>query len=81
MAKLISPLIRRQVPKQTIDAMEKLPEAQRVVVHLHRFEGLTFGEIAKVLGANESAVRVRAFRAYEVLRNALRDTALPTETP
>ena len=27
-------------------AIDGLPEAQRVVVLLHRFEGLTFGEIA-----------------------------------
>lgn len=52
-------------------AIDALPASQRVVVHLHRFEGMTFGEIGKVLGAKEGAVRVRAFRAYETLRTAL----------
>lgn len=52
-------------------AIDALPASQRVVVHLHRFEGMTFGEIGAVLGAKEGAVRIRAFRAYETLRNAL----------
>lgn len=60
---------RARAVRQAVDA---LPESQRVVVHLHRFEGLTFGQIAEVLGVKEGAVRVRAFRAYEVLRERLR---------
>lgn len=54
-------------------ALEKLPEPQRVVVHLHRFEGLGFAEIGKVLGITEVAARVRAFRAYDRLRELLVD--------
>jgi len=53
------------------DALEQLPESQRVVIHLHRYERMTFGEIAAVLGTSEVAVRGRAFRAYERLRKAL----------
>lgn len=60
-------------------AIQALPEAQRAVVLLHRYEGLTFGEIAEALSVaegkpvQEGAVRVRAFRAYETLRAALHD--------
>ncbi len=60
-------------------AVDGLPEGQRMVVILHRFEGLTFGEIAGVVSeaegkaVTEGAIRVRAFRAYEVLRGALAD--------
>jgi len=50
-----------------------LPETQRVVVHLNRFEGMTFFEIAQVLGTTEGAVKLRAFRAYERLRRLLRE--------
>lgn len=53
------------------EAVERLPETQRVVLHLHRFEGMSFGEIARVLELKEGAVRVRAFRAYETLRKLL----------
>ena len=49
-------------------ALAELPESQRVVVVLHRYEGLTFGEIARALGTTEGAVKLRAFRAYERLR-------------
>ncbi len=57
------------------DALERLPESQRVVVHLHRFEGMTFGEIARVLGTTEGAVKLRAFRAYATLRKELQEAA------
>jgi RNA polymerase sigma-70 factor (ECF subfamily) len=36
-----------------------------------RFEGLSVHEAAQVLGATEGAVKLRAFRAYEALREAL----------
>ena len=52
-------------------ALERLPESQRVVIHLHRYEEMTFREIAQVLGLSEVAVRGRAFRAYEQLREDL----------
>jgi len=54
-------------------ALEGLPEPQRVVVHLHRFEELGFAEIGRVLGISEGAARIRAFRAYRQLRGALAD--------
>lgn len=56
-------------------ALAELPESQRVVVVLHRYEGLTFGEIARALGTTEGAVKLRAFRAYERLRVRLASLA------
>lgn len=53
-------------------AMNRLPESQRAVLHLHLHEELTFEEIAEVLGTSPGAVRVRASRAYERLRKSLR---------
>ena len=52
-------------------ALDRLPESQRIVLHLHRFEDMSFGQIAQVLELKEGAVRVRAFRAYETLRKLL----------
>jgi RNA polymerase sigma-70 factor (ECF subfamily) len=52
-------------------AVDALPESQRVVVHLNRYEGMTFAEIARVLGTTEGAVKLRAFRAYGTLREKL----------
>ena len=52
-------------------ALEALPEAQRAVIHLHRYEGMTFAEIARVLGTTPGAAKLRAFRGYETLRQKL----------
>jgi RNA polymerase sigma-70 factor (ECF subfamily) len=53
-------------------AVMRLPESQRMVVHLHRYEDMTFEQIAGIMGTTPGAVRVRASRAYERLRDELR---------
>jgi len=58
--------------KSVRDAIEALPAGYRMVVHLHRFEGLSFPEIGAVLGCSAGAARIRAFRAYAILREQLR---------
>lgn len=52
-------------------ALAALPESQRAVLVLHHYEGMTFGEIAAVLSTTEGAARIRAFRAYERIREVL----------
>jgi RNA polymerase sigma-70 factor (ECF subfamily) len=52
-------------------ALEMLPEGQRVPIMLHRFEGMSFAEIAESMGLTESAVKVRAHRGYARLRELL----------
>jgi RNA polymerase sigma-70 factor (ECF subfamily) len=39
---------------------------------MHRFQNLSFAEIAEALDLSESAVKVRAHRGYERLRALLR---------
>lgn len=53
------------------EAIDRLPESQRAVLYLHRYEEMTFVEIAQALGTTEGAVKLRAFRAYETLRRDL----------
>jgi RNA polymerase sigma factor (sigma-70 family) len=53
-------------------ALAQLPESWRLAVVLHRFEGLSLTEIAEVLGTTETAVKLRAHRGYERLRELLR---------
>jgi len=54
-------------------ALDGLPESQRTVIHLHRYEGMTFAEIARALDTTEGAVKLRAFRGYERLREQLKE--------
>jgi RNA polymerase sigma-70 factor (ECF subfamily) len=56
-----------RVRPQMQTALDGLPESQRVVIHLHRYERMNFAEIAAVLGTTEDSVKRRAFRAYERL--------------
>jgi RNA polymerase sigma-70 factor (ECF subfamily) len=63
----------RDVAKRVRAALDALPESQRAVIHLHRYEGMTFAQIAGVLSTSEVAVRGRAFRAYAQLRKQLAD--------
>jgi RNA polymerase sigma factor (sigma-70 family) len=49
-------------------ALADLPDSQREVIMLHWFEGLTFREVAEVVGATPTAVKVRAHRGYAKLR-------------
>jgi RNA polymerase sigma-70 factor, ECF subfamily len=49
--------------RATRRAIEKLPAGQRAVLVLARFEGLSYRQIAEVLGITEGAVESRLFRA------------------
>ena len=52
-------------------AMEVLTPKQREVIELHWLEDLPFAEVAEVVGAELSAVKVRAHRGYARLREAM----------
>jgi RNA polymerase sigma-70 factor, ECF subfamily len=51
--------------------LERMSITLREAFVLIRFEGMSVADAAQVLGASEAAVKVRAFRAYELLREAL----------
>jgi RNA polymerase sigma-70 factor (ECF subfamily) len=76
-----SEIDQRARDRRVREAIDSLPASQRVVVHLHRFEGMTFGEIGAVLGVQEGAVRLRAFRAYDSLRTLLLPLVREEESP
>jgi RNA polymerase sigma-70 factor (ECF subfamily) len=50
-----------------------LPERQRVAVLMHKYQGLDYKEIGNVLKLSESATKSLLFRAYETLRDRLKD--------
>ncbi len=63
------------VAREMMGIVEKTLETMSVTLReafvLIRFEGMSVADAAQVLGASEAAVKVRAFRAYELLREAL----------
>ena len=61
-------LIARTRTEMIRQAVCVLPEKQRAAVLLHKYQELDYGEIAKILGCSESALKSLLFRAYETLR-------------
>lgn len=54
--------------REVRSAIEALPEKQRAAVLMHKYEGLGYAQISKVLECSESATKSLLFRAYETLR-------------
>jgi RNA polymerase sigma factor (sigma-70 family) len=56
---------------ELVFAMSRLPEEQREVIALHWLGGVPLPEVANLVGASLSAVKVRAHRGYAAMRRAL----------
>lgn len=54
-------------------AVGELPDDQREVFLLREFQGLQFGEIAKIVGVTENTVKSRMRYALEKLRGSLQE--------
>ncbi len=54
-----------------LEAVQTLPPAQRVVVHLFYYEGYSVREIAQMTASLESTVKTRLHRARTALRRLL----------
>jgi RNA polymerase sigma factor (sigma-70 family) len=65
---------RLEARRVLLPALQRLQPDQREVIILHWFEGLSFPEVAQVVGATLSAVKVRAHRGYAALRQLLEDS-------
>ena len=50
-----------------------LPERQRMAVLMHKYQGLDYRQIGEVLKLSESATKSLLFRAYQTLRDKLKD--------
>jgi RNA polymerase sigma-70 factor, ECF subfamily len=50
-----------------------LPERQRAAVLMHKYQGLDYKQIGEVLKLSESATKSLLFRAYQTLRERLKD--------
>jgi RNA polymerase sigma-70 factor (ECF subfamily) len=50
-----------------------LPERQRMAVVMHKYQGMDYRQIGEVLKLSESATKSLLFRAYQTLRDKLKD--------
>jgi RNA polymerase sigma-70 factor (ECF subfamily) len=50
-----------------------LPERQRMAVLMHKYQGMDYRQIGEVLKLRESATKSLLFRAYQTLREKLKD--------
>ena len=50
-----------------------LPERQRMAVLMHKYQGMDYRQIGDVLKLSESATKSLLFRAYQTLRDRLKD--------
>lgn len=64
---------RKQLYTAIMDALEKLPADQKQVVLLRELEGLSYKEIAEVMGIAEGTVMSRLFYARKKLQTLLAD--------
>lgn len=61
-------------------ALRALPEEQREVIALHWLAGIPLPDVAQMVGASLSAVKVRAHRGYAAMRRVLGEPGNPEGT-
>lgn len=66
-------LLRRERMNAIRQHVMALPERQRMAVLMHKYEGMDYRQIGDVLKLSESATKSLLFRAYQTLRERLKD--------
>jgi RNA polymerase sigma-70 factor (ECF subfamily) len=66
-------ILRRERLRAIRKHVDALPERQRTAVMMHKYQELDYRQIAEVLHLSESATKSLLFRAYETLRESLKD--------
>ena len=66
-------LLRRERLNAIRQHVMALPERQRMAVLMHKYEGMDYKQIGEVLKLSESATKSLLFRAYQTLRDKLKD--------
>ncbi len=65
-------ILRRERLAAIRHQVEALPERQRLAVLMHKYQNMDYKQIAAVLKLSESATKSLLFRAYETLRETLK---------
>jgi RNA polymerase sigma-70 factor (ECF subfamily) len=67
----------RQSARVVSEVLESLTPARREAFVLLRYEGMSVAAAAQIVGISEGALKIRAFHAYEALREALAKMEAP----
>jgi RNA polymerase sigma-70 factor (ECF subfamily) len=65
-------LMKDEIEREIATAIENLPDELRTAITLRELDGLSYEEIAEVMGCPIGTVRSRIFRARESIENRLR---------
>jgi len=66
-------LVQRERLAAIRQRVQALPERQRIAVLMHKYQQMDYRQIAEVLKLSESATKSLLFRAYETLREQLKE--------
>lgn len=66
-------LLREERTTQIRAHVQALPERQRMAVLMHKYQDMDYKQIGEVLKLSESATKSLLFRAYQTLREKLKD--------
>jgi RNA polymerase sigma-70 factor (ECF subfamily) len=66
-------MVQRERLQAIRSKVEALPEQQRLAVIMHKYQQMDYKQIAEVLKKSESATKSLLFRAYETLRDQLKE--------
>jgi RNA polymerase sigma-70 factor (ECF subfamily) len=66
-------LVRRERMLAIRSKVEALPERQKMAVVMHKYQQMDYKQIAEVLKLSESATKSLLFRAYQTLREQLKE--------
>jgi len=69
-------MLRRERMAVVRQKVQGLPERQRMAVIMHKYQQMDYREIADVMKLSESATKSLLFRAYESLREQLKEFVL-----
>ncbi len=69
-------MLRRERMAVIRQKVQGLPERQRMAVIMHKYQQMDYREIADVMKLSESATKSLLFRAYETLREQLKEFVL-----
>lgn len=66
-------MLRQERMRAIRNHIEALPERQKMAVLMHKYEEMDYKQIGEVLKLSESATKSLLFRAYQTLRERLKD--------